>query len=57
MGEPKEDNPMFLWSKENTKQVRIHTKVWEVLKDQSEEEGKSMMQLLNKLIVESYGNE
>lgn len=49
------DNPMYVWSKENTKQVRIHTKVHEVLKKQADEENKTMMQVLNKLIMESYG--
>lgn len=53
----KQINPMFNWSKENTKQVRIHIEAWKVLKAQSEEEKKSMMQLINKLIIESYGNE
>ena len=52
-----EKNPMYQWTKENTKHVRIHTEAWKVLKAQSEEEKKSMMQLLNKLIIESYGNE
>lgn len=52
-----QENPMYDWSKENTKQVRIHIEAWKILKAQSDEEGKSMMQLLNKLIVESYGNE
>jgi len=50
----KGDNPMYEWSRLNTKQVRIHTEVWKILKEQAREEEKSMMQVLNKLIMESY---
>lgn len=51
------ENSLYNWTKDNTKHVRISTVAWEVLKKQSIEEHKSMMVILNKLIIDSYGDE